>query len=123
MNKILIVEDNTVNMKLFRDLLETRGYDITCAYDGEEGYSFLEKNEYDLVILDIQLPKLDGFGLLERAKKAELELPKIIIVSAFAMENEINLAKLYNIKKYITKPIDVVKFMDLIDNINKKGEI
>jgi len=131
MNRILIIEDNLTNMKLFSDLLEAKGYDVDKAYDGEEGYKKLEKDasrtsepqgrsSYDLMILDIQLPKLNGFDLLEKAKNKGLKLPEIIIVSAFAMDNEINIAKLYNIKSYITKPVDVVKFMDTVDRAVKK---
>lgn len=122
MKKILVIEDNPVNMKLFADLLESKGYNVTKAFDGEEGYKYLEKNEYDLLLLDIQLPKLNGFDLLEKAKKSDLKLPSTVVVSAFAMENEINLAKIYGIKNYITKPIDVVKFMDMIDIVIKKEE-
>ncbi len=125
MSKILIIEDNLTNMKLFSDLLEVKGYEVDKVYDGEEGYKKLEKgaNVYDLVILDIQLPKLNGFDLLEKAKNKGLTLPEIIIVSAFAMDNEINIAKLYNIRSYITKPIDVVKFVETVDEVVKKGGV
>ena len=125
MSKILIIEDNIVNMKLFSDVLETKGYEIDKAYDGEEGYKKLEHgaSSYDLVLLDIQLPKLNGFDLLEKAKKKGLKLPEIIIVSAFAMDNEINIAKLYDIQSYITKPVNVVKFMETVDKAIKKRGI
>ena len=124
MSRILIIEDNPTNMKLFSDLLETKGYEIEKAYDGEEGYKKLEDgaSTYDLVILDIQLPKLNGFDLLEKARDKGLELPEVIVVSAFAMDNEINIAKLHNIKNYITKPIDVIKFINTVQQAVEKGE-
>ena len=124
MSKILIIEDNPTNMKLFSDLLESKGYDTEKVFDGEEGYEKLEKggaSAYDLVLLDIQLPKMDGFSLLEKARVEGLELPPIIIVSAFAMDHEISMAKLYKVKDYITKPIDIVKFMNTVDKA-VKGE-
>lgn len=117
MKKILIIEDNQTNMKLFSDVLEVNGYEIDKAYDGEDGYKKLEKGAktYDLVLLDIQLPKLNGFDLLEKAQTNRLKLPKVIVVSAFAMDNEINIAKLYDIQNYITKPVDIVKFIDTVN--------
>lgn len=122
MKKILIIEDNPVNMKLFADLLTAKGYDIAKEYDGEAGYNAILANKFDLLILDIQLPKLNGFELLERIKNQNIEMPKTIIVSAFAMENEINTAKMYGVESYITKPIDVIKFINTVDEIVKKEE-
>lgn len=120
--KILIIEDNEISMKLFADLLITKGYVVSKSYDGEEGYELLKENKFDLLLLDIQLPKMSGFELLERAEKEGLKLPKTVIVSAFATPDEINRAKFYNIKNYITKPIDVMKFIVMIDTLLEKGE-
>lgn len=118
MKRILIIEDNPVNMKLFADLLEAKNYKVFKEYDGEAGYEALSGEQFDLLILDIQLPKLNGFELIKRAQSEGLKLPKTIIVSAFAMDNEINLAKTYGINSYITKPVDVVKFLKTVERLS-----
>jgi len=114
MNKILIIEDNELNMKLFFDILQYQNYDTDKAYDGIEAYEKLKSNAYDLIILDIQLPKLDGFSLLEKLKEEGIEIPTVIIVSACAMDSDKNKAKSYGIDSYITKPIDIKQFVEVV---------
>ena len=111
MKRILIIEDNELNMKLFFDILEYQNYDVEKAFDGEEGLLKIRENTYDLVILDIQLPKMSGFEILDKLKEEKKEIPNIILVSAFAMDADKLKAKEYGIEKYITKPIDINNFL------------
>lgn len=111
MKNILIVEDNELNMKLFNDILEYQNYKVEKAYDGEIGYNKIKEQLYDLIILDIQLPKMDGFSLLKKLKQENINLPPIIITSACAMDSDKELAQNYGIDSYITKPIDINKFL------------
>lgn len=117
MTDILIIEDNEINMKLFADILEAKSYSVTKIYDGKEGYEEIKKQKYDLVILDIQLPSMNGFEILEKLYDDAIELPKILIVSAFAMEHEIAMAKQLGVKNYLTKPIDVLNFISTVSDI------
>ena len=109
--KILIVEDNEMNMKLFSDILTYQKYEIDKAYNGKEAFDKLTDNKYDLVILDIQLPIMDGFRVIKKLKENNVELPKILIASACAMDSDKLKAKEFGIKNYITKPIDIKKFL------------
>lgn len=111
MKKILIVEDNELNMKLFFDILQYQKYLPDKANDGIQAYEKIKNNKYDLIILDIQLPKLDGFGLLERLNKEKITIPPVIIASACAMDADKARAKEFGIKNYITKPIDINNFV------------
>ncbi len=111
MKKILIVEDNELNMKLFNDILEYQNYKTEKATDGLEAYQKIKNNKFDLIILDIQLPKLDGFSLLEKLKNEKIILPPIIIASACAMDSDKLKAKKYSIDTYLTKPIDINNFI------------
>lgn len=113
--KILIVEDNELNMKLFYDILTFKKYDTDKAYDGLEAYNKIKENSYDLIVLDIQLPVMDGFSIIEKLKKENVRIPKIIIASACAMDSDKLKAKELGIKNYITKPIDIKKFITLIE--------
>ena len=77
MKKILIVEDNAANMKLFCDVLEYKNYSVEKATDGLEAYEKIKSMQFDLVVLDIQLPKLDGLSLLKKIKEENINRPKI----------------------------------------------
>ena len=116
MKKILIVEDNELNMKLFFDILKYQNYSPDKAYDGIEAYNKIKENKYDLIILDIQLPKLDGFSLLKKLKNENASIHPIIIASACAMDSDKAKAKEYGIKHYITKPIDINNFIKTVKN-------
>ncbi len=109
--KILIVEDNPLNMKLMADLLESQGHEIFKAVDGEEALEMIEKNDFDLVLLDIQLPKKSGYEVLRQRKKK----PPTIVVSACCMEDEIDRAKAKGCLDFITKPIIVAEFLSKIN--------
>lgn len=114
MTKILIVEDNELNMKLFNDVLQYQNYLTDKAFDGEEAFEKIIKNRYDLIILDIQLPKMDGFSLIEKIKKENIKTPPIIITSACAMDEDKKRAKMLGIDTYITKPIDIMSFINTV---------
>jgi len=114
MKNILIVEDNELNLKLFKDVLIFKGYAVDCATDGEEAYNKISKNKYNLVVLDVQLPKMDGFEVIKKLKKNNIKIPDIIMVSACAMDEDKLKAKQFGIDTYLTKPVDLNKFLDTI---------
>lgn len=80
--KILLVEDDEDILNLYKDVLEGEGYMIECARNGLEGVEKFEKGEYDLVILDIRMPQMDGIEVLGRILNAKKDT-KIIISSAY----------------------------------------
>ncbi len=85
--RILIVEDDPMNRKLFRDLLQAKGYDVRCAENGAEGLTACRENQPDLVLLDVQLPILGGVEVA-RAISEATPAPRIIAISAFAGKAE-----------------------------------
>lgn len=110
--RILIVEDNVLNMKLMADVLESLGYSVTKAIDGEIALDILNKEDFDLILLDIQLPKKSGYEVLKEMNK---RIPTIV-VSACCMEEEILKAKNKGCVDYITKPINLKAFVDKINS-------
>lgn len=114
MKKILVVEDNELNMKLFYDILSYQNYEVDKAFDGIEAFEKIKNNNYDLIILDIKLPKLDGFKVLEKLKKEAIKPLNIIIASACAMDIDKLKASQFGIDTYITKPIDINNFINTI---------
>ena len=117
MRKILVVEDNELNMKLFFDVLNYNNFAVSKAIDGLEAYEKLNNDEFDLMILDIQIPKLNGFELLTKLKNENKKIPKTLIVSACAMDSDINKAKELGINDYLTKPIDIAGFLATVKKL------
>lgn len=110
MCKILIVEDNELNLKLMRDILEAQSYAVDTAADGQEGLDKAMQNDYSLIILDIQMPVVSGYDFLRVYDKKT----PVIVVSACAMENEVNKAKELGCVDYISKPIQLVEFLNTV---------
>lgn len=115
MAKILIAEDNESNMKLMYDILCASGFEVDKAVDGEEALEKISQNNYDLLILDIQMPKKSGYDVLKEMQK---EL-KVLIVSACAMEKDISLAQNIGCLDYLTKPIQVFSFLSKVKELLK----
>jgi CheY-like chemotaxis protein len=104
---ILVVDDNSINLKLMRLLLETEGYDVRTAADAKEALVTLQTFRPRLILMDIQLPGLDGLGLT-RQLKAEPATREIVILAftSYAMKGDEEKALSAGCDGYITKPID-----------------
>lgn len=102
--KILIVEDEKELLDLYVQLLEQEGYDVDKAADGEMALKKITDNTYDLILLDIILPKMDGLQVLEALKKAS-KLPKGNIVLLTNLGQDLVVAKAldFNVRGYIIK--------------------
>lgn len=111
MAKILIIEDNELNLKLMKDILESQGYGTDTAQDGQEGLDKACENDYDLILLDIQMPIVSGYDFLQVYEKST----PVIVVSACAMENEVNKAKELGCVDYISKPIQIMDFLKTVE--------
>ncbi len=116
MKKILIVEDNPMNMELVLDILEFYGHNITKAEDGIKALERLAEQKFDIILLDMQLPKMDGLEVLDRIKKnpETAEIP-VIAVTAHAMKGSEEHFIEMGCVDYVSKPIDIHKFRALID--------
>jgi two-component system cell cycle response regulator DivK len=106
--KILVVEDNPLNLKLVRDVLQFAGYDVIEAHTGEEGVRAAETDRPDLVLMDLQLPGIDGIEALHRLRQGPLgaDVP-VVAVTAFAMEQDRERASKAGFDGYVEKPISV----------------
>lgn len=113
MARILIVEDNELNLKLMKDILESRSYTVDTALDGQQGLDKVMSEEYDLVLLDIQMPVVSGYDFLTRFKGKT----PVVVVSACAMDVEIQRAKDLGCVGYIAKPINICEFLDAVKNV------
>jgi two-component system, cell cycle response regulator DivK len=117
MKTVLIVEDNELNMKLFNDLLETRGCRIVQTRQGVEAMDLARKHRPDLILMDIQLPEVSGLQVTQWLKDDdELRAIPIIAVTAFAMKGDEEKIRQGGCEAYLSKPISVAKFFETVDN-------
>lgn len=113
--KILIVEDNALNMKLFNDLLVSRGYEIFQSSDGSDAIDITEEKSPDLIIMDIQLPGRSGLDITKDLKaNADLKHIPIIAVTAFAMKGDEEKIREAGCDDYIAKPISIPVLLDTV---------
>jgi two-component system, cell cycle response regulator DivK len=107
-NRILVVEDNERNLKLVRDVLQYAGYDVIAASSGEQGVALARERAPDLVLMDLQLPEMDGAEALRLLRDDPLtrEIP-VVAVTAFAMKDDRKRALDAGFDSYIEKPISV----------------
>lgn len=110
MSRILVVEDNELNLKLMRDVLVAQSYVVDTASDGKIGLEKAETNDYDLILLDIQMPVVSGYDFL---KVYDKKAP-VVVVSACAMENEVNKARELGCVDYVSKPVQIVDFLNTV---------
>ena len=114
--KVLIVEDNDLNMKLFHDLLEAHGYDTLQTKDGMEALRLARLHRPDLILMDIQLPEVSGLEVTKWIKEDdELRMIPIIAVTAFAMKGDEEKIREGGCEAYIAKPISVVNFLQTVE--------
>ena len=114
--RVLIVEDNDLNMKLFNDLLVAHGYDTLQTKDGKEVLALARQHHPDLILMDIQLPEVSGLQVTQWIKEDEdLRTIPIVAVTAFAMKGDEEKIRDGGCEAYIAKPISVASFMRTVE--------
>ena len=117
---ILIVEDDEKNLKLFRDILQFHGYSILEAVDGSQAIDLAKEHKPDLILMDMQLPVMDGFDATRRIKSDEsLEKIPIIALTALAMSGDMKRMMAAGCDGYISKPINLTEFLLTIEKYIK----
>jgi two-component system cell cycle response regulator DivK len=112
---VLIVEDNELNMKLFRDLLEAHGYQTSGTSNGYEAIDLVRKSRPDLILMDIQLPQVSGLEVTRWIKDdPELRAIPVVAVTAFAMKGDEERIREGGCEAYLSKPISVGKFIETV---------
>jgi two-component system cell cycle response regulator DivK len=113
--KVLIVEDNELNMKLFHDLLDAHGYETLQTRDGIEALEIARKNRPDLILMDIQLPEVSGLEVTKWIKEVDsLRSIPVVAVTAFAMKGDEEKIREGGCEAYISKPISVTQFLETV---------
>jgi len=122
MGTILIVEDNEKNMKLVRDILRYRGHETLEAVTGEEGVRLARERRPDLVLMDIQLPDIDGIAALGKIRTdAALDRVPVLAISASVMPDEQQKIVASGFDAFITKPINLKAFQETVERFLVQG--
>lgn len=111
--KILIIEDEILLADSLKALLEKKGFEVECVYNGEDGAAFAETGIYDLLILDVMMPKMNGFEVAKKVRTKRLGTPILMLTAKSELEDEIeglNAGADY----YLTKPFDSRKLLACI---------
>jgi CheY-like chemotaxis protein len=116
--KILIVEDQEANRVFLRDLLRHQGYEVLEAADGEEGIARAKADQPDLILMDIQLPRLDGVAALSRLRASpETAEIRAIALTSFAMKGDRERFFAVGFQDYLTKPTHIQTLLEAIRRI------
>lgn len=120
--KILVIEDNELNLKLVRTLLELADFSVLEALDAEQGINLARKELPDVILMDIQLPGLDGLTATKMIKKDPLiKYIPVIAVTSFAMESDGKKAMEAGCVGHISKPIDTRRFAHEVKVLMEAG--
>ena len=118
---VLVVDDNPLNLKLTRILLAGEGYEVKTAVDGQEALDVLRSFHPRLILMDIQLPGMDGLELTRRLKgDPETRNVVILALTAYAMKGDEERAQRAGCDGYIAKPIDTRRLPDLVRSFLKQ---
>jgi two-component system, cell cycle response regulator DivK len=116
--KVLVVEDNELNLKLFCDLLRAHDYEACAISDGRHALNAARELAPDLVIMDIQLPHVSGLELIEAMKGDEaLRAIPIMAVTAYAGKGDEERIRTAGAEAYVSKPISVVRFIETVQRL------
>ena len=124
MAKILVVEDNALNIKLFCDLLMAHGHDAQPVTDSRDALSAARSFAPDLIITDIQLPHLSGIELMQLVRgDEELADVPIMAVTAYAAQGDDERIRAAGAQSYVSKPISVARFVEAVEQLLEAGRV
>ena len=115
---VLLAEDDPDQSEMLCDILQDEGYAVDAAYSGDTAFHKLTNNRYDLIVLDIRMPGMDGSTVLRQFRKHETNghIP-VIVVSAFATEADIQRYKAYGADASFSKPYDIDELLAAVESL------
>jgi CheY-like chemotaxis protein/HPt (histidine-containing phosphotransfer) domain-containing protein len=111
-NRVLLAEDNSINQDIIKGVLKHSNTELDIASNGKEALELYKQNSYDLILMDLQMPIMNGFEAIERINQLNNKTP-IITLSANILEKDKKLVKELGVKEYLTKPLDLNKLYEV----------
>lgn len=115
--KILVVDDDAEILSSLRTVLEHKGYTVTTASDGEEGIEAAVREQPDLVIVDMMMPKKSGFLVTEKLKSAGATAPKLVMITANEGSRHRAYAEMLGVDDYLRKPFALEKLVEIVTGL------
>ena len=113
--RVLVVDDESDIRMIIEAVIVSKGYEVDTAFDGEDALVKLNQNKYDLVILDIMMPKLDGFGVLKEIRQRGLASLPVVMLTAKSTDKDVWKGYEEGVTYYITKPFENVRLANIAD--------
>ena len=120
MRRILIVDDNALNLELARDVLELDAFEVETASTGEEGVAMVRSNPPDLVLMDLRMPGISGLEALEILRRDGFDDLPVVVLTASVMKGEKERLIGMGFNGFLQKPIDAGSFADEVSSFLKK---
>lgn len=121
--RIFIVEDNEMHRLLLQEILECNGFDVLSVPDGIDFLGQVQEYQPNLILLDLKLPEVDGFQLLELIQQSEFNQIPVVVISAFAFEQEKSRARRLGVCCYVTKPAMPHTIVETIRSVLNVSEL
>lgn len=119
--RVLIVDDDAEIVESLRLALEANEYEVLVARDGNQGLALTEREEPDLVILDMMMPKRSGFLVLERLRRTRDDSPPVIMITANEGNRHKAYAEMLGVDEYLRKPFPMDKLLDTVSRLINKS--
>jgi CheY-like chemotaxis protein len=120
--RILLAEDNVVNQKLALRILQQMGYRADLASNGIEAIESVQRQMYDVVLMDVQMPEMDGLDAArEICARWPGERPRIVAMTANAMQGDRDMCLAAGMDDYLTKPIRVERLVEALNHVPARG--
>ena len=123
--RVLLAEDNVINQKLARSLLEKMGHDVAVAQSGLDALEQVQKRNFDVILMDVQMPEMDGFAATQAIREWEKDMGShvpIIAMTAHAMKGDYEMCLGAGMDGYITKPINAQGLKNTIEQVLRSLE-
>lgn len=121
--RILVVEDDPNHRKLARQVLEDSGHEVLSAADGEEALALLAIRDFDVVVLDMRMPGMDGREFIRRVRSSKREFSDIpiIVMTGYGISQHRELFQRYDIRDFLDKPYDCDHLLDRVGHYNTRN--
>jgi DNA-binding response OmpR family regulator len=120
--RILVVDDDEEILETVQFALQDQGYEVLLAHDGQEGLMRAERDQPDLILLDIIMPKRSGFAVLERLRQSRIRSPRIIMLTANTDPRHREFAESRGADAFLNKPFDMDELLTTVESLLNNGD-
>ena len=114
-NRVLVVDDDEAIRKLIAAILRRRSFHVESVANGEEALKRLAEHHYDVMLLDLMMPKVDGYTVIERVREQKIDIEIVVVTAAGA--SQVNAIDRSRVRAVISKPFDVTQLVDIVTKV------